>query len=186
MAYQDVELEIKLPLLNPQAVQEFLNKNAQSKVKGVYQKDTYYMPVHRDFVAVKYPYEWLRIRESDKGASLNYKHFHPENVKITDYCDEYETKIDNPHALKKMFTSLDIKELVVVEKKRSTWLYKDVEVALDLVTALGSFIEIEATLGFENPKAGKKYLYTILEELQAQVGPEDHRGYPYLLLKNKV
>ncbi|EKD62036.1 MAG: hypothetical protein ACD_52C00322G0003 [uncultured bacterium] len=185
MANQDIEIEIKTTLDNPDDVKEFLNENGKLVSKDVFQKDTYFIPTHRDFLNVKYPFEWLRLRESQKGFSINYKHFHPENVKKTDYCDEFETKIENVEAIKKIFQNLNIKETVVVEKVRTTWMFEEVEIVIDEVKDLGSYIELETTAHFEKPQEGKKFLYKILKKLNAKVGEEDLRGYPFRILENK-
>lgn len=185
MSNKDIEIEIKLPLNNIERVKKFLNDKAKLISKDVFQRDSYYTPAHRDFLKAKYPFEWLRLRESDKSTSINYKHFHPENTKITEYCDEYESKINNAEALKKIFKSIDLKEIVVVEKVRTTWMYDDVEIVIDNVTNLGSFIELEATSHFINPKDGKKYLFAKLKEIKADVGEEDLRGYPFRLLEKQ-
>jgi len=185
MANKDIEIEIKLPLKNPDELKKFLNKNASLVSENVYQKDSYYIPVHRDFLAVKYPFEWLRLRKSKKGMFITYKHFFPENVKKTNYCDEFETRIDNFEAIEKMFKSLDFKEAVVIEKSRTAWIFEEVEIVIDEVTGLGFYIELEATGHFENPKDGKEYLYKVLKKLSAEVGEEDIRGYPYRILENK-
>src|SRR3989344_1587243 len=158
MSNKDIEIEIKLPLQNPDEVKEFLNKNAKSVSENIYQKDSYYVPIHRDFLAVKYPFEWLRLRKSPKGMFITYKHFFPENVKKTDYCDEFETKIDN---------------------------FEAIEIVIDNVTDLGFYIELEAKESFDNPKDGKLYLYKVLKKLNARVGEEDLRGYPFRILENK-
>jgi predicted adenylyl cyclase CyaB len=185
MANKDIEIEIKFPLKNPAEVKEFLNENAKLISDDIHQKDLYYIPAHRDFLAVKYPFEWLRLRKSPKGAFITYKHFFPENIKKTDYCDEFETKIDNFEAMEKMFKSLDFKEAAVVEKSRTTWMFEEVEVVIDEVADLGFYIELEATGNFGNPQDGKQYLYQILKKLNAEVGEEDLRGYPFKILENK-
>lgn len=185
MGNKDIEIEIKLPLNNPDEVKEFLNEKAKLVAENVYQKDVYYVPVHRDFLGVKYPFEWLRLRESPKGMFITYKHFFPENAKETDYCDEFEAKIDNFGAMQKMFASLDFKEAVVVEKTRTMWLYQKTEIVIDEVKDLGFYIELEATEHFENPQDGKSYLYQVLKELNADVGEADLRGYPFRILENK-
>lgn len=185
MAAEDREIELKFPLKNAEEVTKFLEANAKSIAKDVFQKDTYYTPAHRDFRDKKYPFEWLRLRESPKGFSLNYKHFYPEDAEKTDYCDEFETKVENIDAVKKIFTSIDIKEIIIVEKKRSTWEFKDVEIAIDDVKKLGKYIELEALNHFEDPKQGKEYLYSILKELNAEVDEEDLRGYPFKILKEQ-
>lgn len=182
---KDIEIEIKLPLQNPDEVKDFLNKNAKLVSENIYQKDSYYVPIHRDFLAVKYPFEWLRLRKSPNGMFITYKHFFPENVKKTDYCDEFETKIDNFEAMEKMFKSLDFKDAVVVEKSRTSWMFEEVEIVIDDVTDLGFYIELEAKGSFDDPKDGKNYLYDVLKKLNAKVGEEDLRGYPFRILENK-
>ncbi len=185
MVNKDIEIELKYPLLNLEQVAEFLDLNAQSKIKNILQRDIYYIPAHRNFLDFEYPFEWIRLRQTDKGAQLNYKHFYPENVKKTDYCDEFQTKIENIEAMQKIFKSLDFKEIIIVEKNRDIWEYKDVEIAIDKVKDLGNFIELEAQNYFEDPKAGKEYLYSVVKELNAQIGEEDLRGYPFRMLEKK-
>ncbi len=182
---KDVEIELQFPLKNEKQVKSFLEKNAEPKLKDVSQRCTYYVPSHRNFLVNKYPYEWLRVRESGNVASINYKHFYPENVQKTDYCDEFESKIENAETVKKILEALDFRPVVVVEKKRSTWDYRDVEVAIDNVKGLGSFIELEAKKQFSIPKDGKKFLHGILKELHAKVGKEEFGGYPKMLLDRK-
>ncbi len=185
MSSNNIEIEIKLPLINPQEVREFLNTHAKLVSENIYQKDTYFVPAQRDFLAVKYPFEWLRLRQSSKDTSINYKHFHPENVEKTDYCDELETKIGDSSVMENMLKSLDFKEVIVVEKSRTTWLFEDVEIVVDEVSNLGSYIELEATKHFENPLDGRPYLFAVLKRLNAQVGEEDLRGYPFRILEKK-
>ena len=181
MANNDIEIEIKFKLLNKEEVRDFLDKNGESTSKNVTQKDTYFIPAHRDFLEPEFPYEWLRLRETNKGAYITYKHFYPENVEKTDYCDEFETRVENAESIKKIFGSLNMKEAVVVSKSRDTWIFEDVEIAIDDVEGLGSYIELETTLPYDNPVDGKDYLAAILEKLGAKLGEQDFRGYPYLI-----
>lgn len=185
MANKDIEIEIKFPLHNPEEVVGFLNKNAKLISKDVFQKDTYFTPVHRNFINKAYPFEWLRLRETAKGSSLDYKHFYPENAKKTDYCDEFQTGVSDVDSLKKIAENLDFKEIIIVDKKRSLWLFKDVEIAIDDVKGLGSFIELEARKEYKDPKDGKRYLYELLGRLKAKVGEEDLRGYPFRVLEKQ-
>jgi len=185
MSFQDIEIEIKLPLSNPDDVKKFLDAQAEPKAQDIFQKDTYFVPTHRNFMGVQYPFEWLRIRETDGKCSINYKHFHPENAEMTTHCDEFETKIDSPESAKKIFASLDIKPIVIVEKTRSTWMFENVEVAIDDVKGLGLYIELEATLQYENPETARAYLYEVLKKLGAKVREEDVRGYPYMVLEKQ-
>ena len=184
MAHNNKEIEVKFPLKNQQAVAAFLNQHAQQIASDKSQKDTYFTPPHKDFLAVDYPYEWLRLRKTEKDTILNYKHFYPENVKTIDYCDEFETLVDHT-VIHNIFNQLQFKELVTVEKTRSTWMFKDVEIAIDEVNELGSFIELEITTHFDDLKEAKNYLYALVQEIGADIGEEDYRGYPFLLLEKK-
>ncbi len=180
---KDIEVEIKFPLKNMTQLASNLNSIATPKKKDVFQKDTYFVPPHRDFMLYKRPYEWLRLRETAKGAHFNYKHFYPENVEKTDYCDEFQTNIEDADAVRKILASLDFKELVVVEKTRNTWHFKDVEIAIDDVKGLGPYIELEAKKEFSTPQEAKEFLRKILAEIDAEVGDEDIEGYPRVLMK---
>jgi predicted adenylyl cyclase CyaB len=74
---KEIEIEIKLPLKNPAEVKRFLDEHAQPLSADVFQKDVYYVPAHRDFLGVQFPYEWLRLRKSAKEACITYKHYYP-------------------------------------------------------------------------------------------------------------
>lgn len=152
----------------------------------MFQKDTYYIPAHRNFLANKWPNEWLRLRETSRGASLDYKNFHRETPeKAADYCDEFQTKIESADELRKIFLNLNFSEAVIVEKSRSAWNYKNVEIAVDEVKNLGFYVELESKRDVKDPKEEKHYLFSVLSELNAKVGEEDTYGYPYLILKKR-
>ncbi len=59
---KNIEVELKFPLLNPHELTKKLNAAAQKQKQGEYQKDTYYVPVHRNFTDKKPISEWLRVR----------------------------------------------------------------------------------------------------------------------------
>lgn len=182
---ENIEVELKFPLLNTQDLIKKLNSITQPIKEGDYQKDIYYIPTHRNFLDKKPVSEWLRLRESNKGTSLDYKKWYNENGNKTVSCDEFETKIENIEALKRIFKNLNFKEIIIVKKLRSIWNYKNTEIAIDKVKELGYFIEIEAKGNFANIEKAKKHLYEILKELGAEVGEQDFEGYPYKILKKK-
>ena len=180
---KDIEVELKFPLLNALAVIRKLNKLAKVKRKKEYQKDTYFIPKHRNFLKVKPILEWLRIRESKNSSSINYKNWHQDKDRKSVWCDEYESQVKDIESLKKIFQALDIKEIIVVEKFRDTWQYKQAEIAVDKVSNLGTFIELEAKGEFQDVNAAKLYLEQLLLELDAKVGSQDFLGYPFHMLK---
>lgn len=161
MAHNNVEIEIKIQLSekNLSRVKEKLKQTAKF-VKTSKQEDEYFTPSHRNFVEPKFPFEWLSIRKRSGKSILNYKHWHPENSEITTHCDEFETEIANPESLNKIFSALDLKKLVFVEKEREVYTYNDeFEVGLDSVTDLGKFIEIEAIKDFGTVEKAREALF---------------------------
>lgn len=182
---KDVEVELKFPLLNKDELIEQLNKVAKLEKEEDYQKDVYYIPAHRNFLDKKPVSEWLRLRETKNKFSINYKNWHKKDNPKAVSCDEFETDINNIESIKKILECLDFKEIVIVEKIRTVWKYKDVEIAIDQIKELGNFIELESKGNFMNIEEAKKYLYDVLEELKPQIGEQDFEGYPYLLLKKK-
>ncbi|MFA6511788.1 MAG: class IV adenylate cyclase [Patescibacteria group bacterium] len=182
---KNIEVELMFPLNDVNILQEKLDAIAKKEKHNEYQKDTYYNPPHRNFLDENPVNEWLRIRETKKGVSINYKNFHAAVGEKVISCDEYETSVGDAESLKKIFLSLAFKELIVVEKSRSTWLYKKTEIAIDHVTGLYDTIELEAKGQFSSIEDAKKHLYAVLAELGARVGEQDYKGYPYLLLEKK-
>ncbi len=185
MASGGKEVEIKLPVDQDSflGVKDKIKDIAEFK-KTVKQKDEYLTPSHRNFLDVKFPFEWLSIRERGDKAILNYKHFHPENVETFTHCDEFETEIQDLDKLKGMFSALNFQSLVVVDKERDVYVYKDeFEVALDSVKDLGFFVEIEALKDFGSVEETREKLFEFAKSLSLNIDNPDKRGYPYLLME---
>lgn len=150
------------------------------------QVDEYFTPQHRNFLAPVFPFEWLSLRKRGDKILLNYKHYFPENVEVHDYCDELEIEIQQPEKLKKTFTALNFRSLVIVKKARETYIYQDqFEIALDQVKSLGYFIEIEALKDFGGVKETKKELLRLAKRFGLDHTRADKRGYPYLMLRQR-
>jgi adenylate cyclase class 2 len=182
---KDIEVELKFPLLNRDELIQKLKLIAKLMKDNFFQKDTYYNLPHRNFLDKTLVTEWLRIRETEHGCSLDYKDWHIEGGKVGVSCDEFEIEIKNAEKLKKIFEHLDFREIIIVEKTRSTWRYKDTIISVDDVKGLGTFIEIEAHGDFASIEEAKKHIYTIAKELHANLGEQDFEGYPHKLLRNK-
>lgn len=186
MAHNNTEIEIKIPITEEifSKLKKELPEMAQFE-KTSKQVDTYYSPSHRDFLAVPYPYEWLRIGQRGGKTILNYKHYYPENVPVFTHCDELETVVDNPENLEKLFTIINLKKLVTVKKIRETYSYRDeFEIVLDSVEELGYFVEIETKKDFGSVERAREKLFAFAKQLG--IDPKtDKRGYPYLLMDKK-
>lgn len=185
MDRKNIEVELKFPLKNYEELVRNLNLIGQLERKDSYQKDIYYVPPHRDFLKQKPISEWLRIRETEKGFTITYKNWHNSGNKKTISCDELGTAIIDGISLKTILKNLNFREIVVVEKIRSMWIYKNVEISIDKVTNLGNFIELEIRRNFKNVQEAKAHLHSILKEVNAKVGSQDFKGYPIRILKQK-
>lgn len=180
-----MEIEIKVKVENKESLVEELKKNG-SLLYEDYQKDSYYTPVHRNFVEVSPVKEWLRVRDSNGKYSINYKKWIYDESGKSNHCDEYETSIGSSEEITKILSALDFKLLVTVEKKRSAWKYEDYEISFDDVVDLGSFVEIEYKgKEIDSPKDITDKMIEFLEKNKVGEITRDFKGYPYLLLEQK-
>jgi len=179
---KNIEIEIQVNIEDEKPLLAFLEKSAVFKFE-TRQIDEYFTPAHRDFIAVRPIAEWLRLRESNSHCSFTYKNWHYEGEKSF-YCDEYETEIKDLGQLKKALEALDFKPLIIVDKTRKVWLYKDFEIAIDSVKDLGNFVEIEYKGEDENADPGKtaERMIQFLKEVGCGKIMINYMGYPYLLL----
>lgn len=181
----NIEIELKFPLLNFQEVEKKLNLLGKFKYES-YQSDYYLNPPHRNFLENKDNVcEWLRLRKSNNKVQINYKDWLPHNQKIKTHCTEYETNIDSFDNFYNILKALNFTDLVTVEKTRKVWNVDDVEVSADIVTGLGEFIELEYKGNLEDIDEARNYLFTFLDKLNAKTQEMDLKGYPFLLLEKQ-
>lgn len=178
----DIEIEIKIKLTEEEykKLNNYLNKNAVF-TKETHHIDTYYEPKHRRFYNENQKIsEWLRIGERGNKNILNYKNWYDI------YCDEYEVEIDDVKNLKRIFTILDLEELIKVDKKRKTYMYQNkYEIALDDVKSLGYYAEIEVKKYDKKIDEEYKELVNLAKSLGLNLNNQDKKGYPHILLENK-
>ena len=173
----ETEIKIKITEKKYKTLLRFMKENAKF-LKENNHIDTYYQPIYRKFLSKKEISEWLRIGKRGNKTILNYKNWH-NNM----FCDEYEVEIDNAQNLEKIFKVLDLEKIVVVDKKRKTYLYLNkYEVALDSVKNLGYFIELEVKNYTKDPIDEYSDLLKLAKSLKLNLDNIDKRGYPYHLL----
>jgi len=180
---KEIEIKFKLGSEDFTKVKEKVSKIAKF-VKKVNQIDEYFTPSHRNFMEPEYPFEYLSIRQRGGKGILNYKHFHPENVKEFTHCDELEFEIDS-EGFRKMFSALNFRSLVVVEKEREIYDNSKFKICFDTVKELGQFIEIEVLKEFGNVSEIREKLFEFAKSLGIDISRADNRGYPYMLMKLK-
>jgi len=186
MSNKDKEIEIKIPLdeIRFYELKEKLKQIAKFE-KISKQTDEYFTPSDRNFIEPEYPFEWLSIRRRGEKVILNYKHFYPENFHTFTHCDEFETEITNLNQLNKIFSALNLKKLVTVEKEREIYKNDEFEIALDKVKELGYFIEIEAIKDLGTVEETREKFFEFAGNLGIDTSKTDKRGYPYLLMEKK-
>ena len=57
-------------------------------------------------------------------------------------CREVETNVDDIEAIREIFDVLKVRKLVVVEKIRTSYLYKDIIISIDTVEKLRKFCRV--------------------------------------------
>ena len=182
----NVEVEIKVKIDNFEEIKAKVSAVGKL-IKSIKQVDEYYVPYHRDFFAQKpQPIEWLRIRTNPDKVIFEYdKSINKKASGEQECAEEYETIISDPEEFRKILNFLDFKKVVTVDKQREYWDCGDLEIALDNVAELGSFIEVEAKGDFENTIKAKEACFKFLEELGIKNAEtvQINKGYPVLLLE---
>lgn len=185
MKTTEVELQAQVEDIAPLVA--LLEKEGEFKYKNS-QRDQYFTPAHRDFLSANPIEEWLRLRDADGVFSMNYKKWHFDDAGRGLYADEYETKVESLEMGQKILEALDAKPIVVVEKVRKAWKYKDYEICLDSVKDLGDFVELEyigERDGARNHKEIMDGMIRFLKDLGCGSLTLNHSGYPALLLGRK-
>jgi adenylate cyclase class 2 len=181
MAHGDIEMEIKVRVENAKPLIAFLEKNGDYKGEAR-QVDEYFTPAHKDYLSTLPVKEWFRIREEEKGASINYKNYHyDENGKST-FCDEFESAVSDIRQVRKILNALGVRSLTKVDKLRKTWDYNEYEVAIDEVVGLGTYVEIE----FKGASKDYNKIYDGMVKFLKDIGvgkiERNYQGYPFILL----
>jgi predicted adenylyl cyclase CyaB len=179
---KDVEIEIQVRISQTSKLESFLEREAKLTFEE-YQKDEYFTPLHRNFVATEPVAEWLRLRQSDQG-SVTYKNWHYGADGRSQYCDEYETGLTDIDQMRQIFGALDMKPVITVEKARQSWRYQDYEISLDHVTSLGDFVEVEYKGSTENadPQAITDGMIALLKQIDCGTIERNYVGYAFMML----
>lgn len=122
------------------------------------QRDTYFDARHGR----------LKLREFEhRQAELIW--YERANETVSRLSDYRLVPVRNPESLKAALTAA-MGVLVVVEKRRELFLYRNVRIHLDTVTDLGTFLEFEAVLAPDDEQSAGEAL---LADLQDRFGIAD-------------
>jgi adenylate cyclase class 2 len=139
-----IEVEVKAHVNSFSDVESKLKQIGAKKDKTEHQIDTYFNnPSFRDFEKTD---EALRIRNTiiNKEKSMifvTYKGAKLDEVSKT--REELEVSIENAEIMSSILKNLGFRPAADVEKKRTTYLFKEYIITLDNVLKVGKFVEIE-------------------------------------------
>lgn len=185
MAYEmktsnrSIEIEIQVQIEKSTDLLNFLGKKAKF-IGEKQQMDYYYSPANRNFIVVRPVKEWLRLRDSSGKKSINYKCWHYDKDGRSNFCDEFETVIEDIEQAKNIFKALDMKLIVMVDKTRRIYSYMDYEIAFDSIKDLGNFVEIEfkGTIK-KKPSDITKGMVEFLKKYNCGKITRNYVGYPF-------
>lgn len=182
---KEIEIQVRLKTANPLTKMLDVEGSFQYEKKQI---DDYYTPPDNNFIGVRPVKEWLRLRDMEGKYSLNYKNWHYDADGKSNYCDEYETTLNDIEQVRNIFSALNYKKIVTVDKIRKAWQFKDWEVSVDRILRLGDFVEIEYR-GSEDPDPQQetKKMVEFLKSIGCEKIERNYLGYPFqLLFPNEV
>jgi len=121
----------------------------------------------------------FRIRKQDGRHILTMKH-HASSQSRDNY--EYETLVEDEKEMVKILNRLGFEHSIDLHKVRRTTKYKDVEICLDEVDDLGTFVEAEKlTDDIADVEQIQNELWNLLAKLGAKRSDRVFNGYDTLM-----
>jgi len=177
------EIEVKAKVSSFEEIQSKLANLGCAFSEPSIQKDRVYLPNGIEFPDKTKGTLFARIRNSnDKYIFTLKKQLETEFENI-----EHELIIDSPEQADEMLKLLDFHEVLSVSKKRIKCKYDGMEICLDDVERLGSFVEVEKMTDEDDTQKIKKELFEFLETLGIKKEDQVFKGYATLIyeLNNK-
>lgn len=170
-----IEVEVKTPL----------KPDTQQKIKALgavligteHHRDIYFNSPARDF---RESDEALRIRVKDEGIRLTYKG--PKLDSETKSRKELTVIINDAEAMMQILLSLGFVQSGEVIKSRTKYALGDVIFAIDDVSGLGSFLEMEIA-GEDDWPQKKRMLQDLM--IRLGIGESIRKSYLEMLLERK-
>ena len=125
---------------------------------------------------------WLRIRTETKYGET--KHIFTLKKSVTNQLDsiEHETEVTDPEELEKIILHMNFEPYSDLTKKRQKAHLGDIEICIDEIDGLGSYIEAEKITPDEiNYEAVVNELWTVLESFGISRSDEVTDGYDVLM-----
>lgn len=148
METDNFEIEIKIPIEDPERIMKSLLARGFQKYQKVIEEDMYYNSAYHD--VRKYD-EALRIRKTrdlltgKTGAQINFKGKKIDQISMS--RREYETGIEDPDCMEKILGAIGFTRAAGVKKTRNYLQREEMTACLDQVENLGNFLELEVIVG---------------------------------------
>lgn len=170
------EVEVKARVLNFQELKSKLTDLGCVFSEPLIQKDKIYLHNSINFPDIKKGTVILRIRNSNGKYILTLK------KQLENELDsiERETVIESPQETEDILKYMDFHEVVNVNKKRVKCKYNNLEICLDEVAGLGSFVEVEKLTLEEDSLKIQEELFIFLESLGINREARVFKGYDTL------
>lgn len=185
MAYDDTEIEIKVPVSETEhdRIYRVMSDSGALSTRKEH-SDHYFSPASGSFLDTQFPYKWLSVRKRGTRTQINYKHFYPEGAERHTHADEVEVAIDDIDRGIKLLDALGFVRLVTVHKIRLEFVIDEkFEVSLDKVDGLGYFVEVESLVEQGSIHQTRQSVLDFAAALGLDTDSADPRGYPYRLLQ---
>jgi len=133
-----MEIEIKCYCDDDEKIKIRLSDIDARFVEKRIERDIYFNHPSRNFGETD---EALRLRSVNDKCLITYKG--PKVSKTTKARIEYETQTGDFNSMKNILLSLGFSESGAVEKERHIYSFSGMEISIDYVDGLGTFVEIE-------------------------------------------
>lgn len=121
-----------------------------------------------------------RIRYASSKASLNMKRL----TSCAGVWEEIETQVDDGDIAERIMDAVGAERVVVVEKRRRSGRFGDIELQLDEVAELGTYLELSMQVEKEIGRA-RESIDQLLRDLAIPAERVELRGYPVILLEQQ-
>jgi adenylate cyclase class 2 len=169
-----MEVEIKTPCADPDGLRQRIQEKGGVFQGRYHQSDVYYSHPCRDFALTD---EALRIRSQPGLVQMHYKG--PKIDSSTKTREELGTFLPDQEAMASILERLGFRPVMTVHKERELHLMGDIEICLDNVEGLRTYVELENS--GEDLDAARQQLLDLMAELGLQ--GSERRSYLELLLE---
>ena len=150
-------VEIKVRCRDLNAVRDKLIKSGATYIGVFHQIDTYFLIGERR----------LKLREIEGDEESKLVYYLRENIPGPKVSNIIIVRTVEGEGLKKILSDvLGVK--VIVDKKREIYRYRGVQIHLDEVKDLGTFIEFEMEVPRGSENEGRRYLVDLMRELEIE------------------